>query len=125
MSGGKIEKHIFLLELSTGGREDKVNFSYMISNVIARYDDYHNREDSGYPKHIRNWRGVPDNIDGVITWTDGKLCTCFKEGNFYLILIEIGLTYFFKDGRYWRFNDYMVITERELPRESSRTWLGC
>ena len=34
LSGGKIEKHIFLLELSTGGREDKMNFIYMISNVL-------------------------------------------------------------------------------------------
>ena len=41
------------------------------------------------------------------------------------LCFEIGLTYFFKDGRYWRFNDYMVITERELPRESSGTWFGC
>ena len=35
------------------------------------------------------------------------------------------MTYFFKDGKYWRFNDYMVITESELPRESAKTWFGC
>ena len=36
-----------------------------------------------------------------------------------------GLTYFFKDGKYWRFNDYMVITESEVPQDSASIWFGC
>ena len=27
--------------------------------------------EAGYPKNMRNWRGVPSYIDGVITWKDG------------------------------------------------------
>jgi len=38
-----------------------------------RYDEYYRRLDSGYPRHIRNWRGVPSDIDAVITWTDGEM----------------------------------------------------
>ena len=71
-----------------------------------RYDDTNQAADQGYPRNIRNWRGVPVDIDGVMTWTDG-------------------LTYFFKDGKFWRFNDYLVITESELPRSSARVWFGC
>jgi len=71
-----------------------------------RYDDYYKTPDEGYPRNIRNWRGVPASIDGVITWTDD-------------------LTYFFKDDNYWRFNDYMVITESEVPRNSRQDWFDC
>ena len=42
-------------------------------NAVIRYDEYYRRLDSGYPRHIRNWRGVPSDIDGVITWTDGAI----------------------------------------------------
>ena len=39
---------------------------------VPRYDDTYRLLDNGYPRHIRSWRGVPDTIDGVITWTDGS-----------------------------------------------------
>ena len=81
--------------------------TYLFSgNTYWRYDDLYKQPDPGYPRDIRNWRGVPSNIDGVITWTDGT-------------------TYFFKDGKFWRFNDYMVITESEVPQNSDRAWFGC
>jgi hypothetical protein len=25
-----------------------------------------------YPRHMKNWRGVPTPLDAVITWKDGK-----------------------------------------------------
>lgn len=28
--------------------------------------------DSGYPKHMEKWRGVPHNIDAATTWKDGR-----------------------------------------------------
>jgi matrix metalloproteinase-14 (membrane-inserted) len=41
-----------------------------------------------YPKEIKNWQGLP---------TTGKLDAALQYSN--------KLTYFFKDGQYWRFND--------------------
>ena len=52
------------------------------------------------------WPGMQRTPDAAFTWTNG-------------------LTYFFKDGKFWRFNDYLVITESELPRSSARVWFGC
>ena len=49
-----------------------------------------------YPKPISNWDGIPNNIDSALKYSNGY-------------------TYFFKDGRYWRFDDtkfkvHMLIT---------------
>jgi matrix metalloproteinase-14 (membrane-inserted) len=40
----------------------------------------------GYPKPISNWEGIPNNVDDALQYSNG-------------------FTYFFKDGKYWRFND--------------------
>ena len=92
--------------------------------MLFRYDEYCRRLDSGYPRHIRNWRGVPSDIDGVITWTDGAIHQ-YTESRLPMQDAISGLTYFFKDGKYWRFNDYMVITESEVPQDSASIWFGC
>ena len=102
--GGKTRKLISLPEINIGG--DKRTVAVPVSLLCPRYDENYRMPDPGYPRNIRNWRGVPSAIDGVMTWTDG-------------------LTYFFKDGKFWRFNDYLVITENELPRSSARVWFGC
>ena len=52
-----------------------------------------------------------------------QLISSFSRSLKYFVLL--GLTYFFKDGNYWRFNDYMVITESEVPQDSASTWFGC
>ena len=39
-----------------------------------------------YPKPVSNWEGIPNNIDDALQYTNGY-------------------TYFFKNGRYWRFDD--------------------
>lgn len=39
-----------------------------------------------YPKPIKNWIGLPNNLDAAFKW-------------------ENGLTYFFKGTQYYRFND--------------------
>ena len=39
-----------------------------------------------YPKPVENWEGIPGNIDDALQYKNGY-------------------TYFFKQGRYWRFDD--------------------
>ena len=38
---------------------------------MCRYDEKNQRVEEGYPRHIKNWRGVPGHMDGVLTWRDG------------------------------------------------------
>lgn len=42
--------------------------------------------DSGYPKPLSAWNGLPETIDTALQWTNGR-------------------TYFFKDNDYYRYND--------------------
>ncbi len=39
-----------------------------------------------YPKSVSNWEGIPNNIDDALKYSNGY-------------------TYFFKGGKYWRFDD--------------------
>ena len=77
--------------------------------------------DEGYPQDMRNWRGVPTHIDGAITWKDGKTKRKFN----LLFVIFSGITYFFKNGHFWRFDDYMVITATEIPLKIAPHWFDC
>ena len=38
-----------------------------------RYDVGKKRLDPGYPKHIRLWRGIPNNIDAAFRWRNNAL----------------------------------------------------
>lgn len=81
--------------------------TYMFSgDQYWRYDERRRSLEAGYPRNIKNWRGVPGALDGVLTWRDG-------------------LTYFFKGGKYWRFDDDMVITDSEFSLPMAKYWAGC
>ncbi|XP_044266390.1 matrix metalloproteinase-16-like [Tribolium madens] len=65
--------------------------------------------DSTYPKPISNWKGVPNNLDAALKWTNGY-------------------TYFFKDDTYYRFNDTAFAVDKDnpaFPRGIAYWWLGC
>ena len=87
-----------------------------------RYDEEVQGIEEGYPQDMRNWRGVPSHIDGAITWNDGRNITqkCLNIFGF-----PSGVTYFFKNDKFWRFDDHMVITESELPMETAAHWFQC
>ena len=40
---------------------------------LYRYDEGRGAIEAGYPRDMRNWRGVPLHIDGAITWRDGTM----------------------------------------------------
>ena len=42
-------------------------------HVLFRYDDKLARMDEDYPRDMSNWRGVPTDLDGAITWKNGEV----------------------------------------------------
>ncbi|KNC27318.1 hypothetical protein FF38_08964 [Lucilia cuprina] len=85
----------------------KNNRTYIFADTIFwRYNDELQAMDTGYPKTMQRWPGIPDNIDAAATLPNGK-------------------TYFFKDNRYWLYNNLRVQPERGYPRRASTAWLSC
>ncbi|KAJ1126074.1 hypothetical protein NDU88_004487 [Pleurodeles waltl] len=71
-----------------------------------RFDEQTGRMDSGYPRMVNLWNGIPADIDDIISWNDGD-------------------TYFFKGTRYWKFVKGNVESESDFPRSVPRDWLYC
>lgn len=74
-------------------------------DMFWRYNETTKLIDEGYPKHMGRWRGVPYNLDAATTWK--------------------GITYFFRDKLYWKFDNNWIITTDESPLPSPQRWLGC
>ena len=65
----------------------------------------------GYPRSVKsNWLGVPTPVSAALTWTNGK-------------------TFFFRNGKYWRFDDDKYEIDRKAsipyPRTIGKWWFGC
>uniref|UniRef100_A0ACB8EWG2 Uncharacterized protein n=2 Tax=Sphaerodactylus townsendi TaxID=933632 RepID=A0ACB8EWG2_9SAUR len=75
-------------------------------NQYWRYDDQLGRVESGYPKSVSLWEGVPTDLDDVTRWNDGK-------------------TYFFKGTQYWGFSGGNVQSDAGYPRSASQDWMYC
>ena len=63
--------------------------------------------ESGYPQDIARWRGVPRNVDAVMT------------------SVFDGVTYFFRGEKFWTFDDYYVSAEDNSPRKINEFWAFC
>lgn len=49
------------------------NKTYLFGqNTFWRFDEATNTLDSGYPKSMTRWRGIPHDIDAAINWIDGN-----------------------------------------------------
>eukprot|EP00092_Neocalanus_flemingeri_P005686 GFUD01006125.1.p1 GENE.GFUD01006125.1~~GFUD01006125.1.p1 ORF type:complete len:537 (+),score=132.98 GFUD01006125.1:388-1998(+) len=63
-----------------------------------------------YPRPIKNWEGIPNNVDSALQYSNGK-------------------TYFFKNGKYYRFDDRKLTVDDDAdpayPRETGLWWFGC
>ncbi|XP_076034387.1 matrix metalloproteinase-17-like isoform X2 [Oratosquilla oratoria] len=75
-------------------------------NLYWRYNETTQRMDDYYPRDISRWNGVPSEIDGAFTWTDGT-------------------THFFKGKNYWQFDNARVRPMEGYPQEATRYWTGC
>lgn len=82
---------------------------FMKGEQYWRYNPTLRMADSGYPKPISVWKGLPKSLDAAFNWNDR--------------------TYFFKNGYYWRLDDEKVEVAQSLkmpyPRRADEWWLGC
>ena len=66
--------------------------------------------DDSYPRQIKSWEGIPNFLDSALQYSNGK-------------------TYFFKKGKYYRFDDKKLAlddsADPEYPRETGLWWFGC
>ncbi|XP_053550621.1 matrix metalloproteinase-25 [Bombina bombina] len=76
------------------------------NNQFWRLDEKTGRPDSGYPKNGELWKGVPPNVDDVISWTNDT-------------------TYFFKASQYWKFRKGSFDAEPGYPRSTALNWMYC
>ncbi|XP_054850757.1 matrix metalloproteinase-25 [Eublepharis macularius] len=79
---------------------------FLEKNQYWRYDDQLGTVESGYPKSVSLWEGVPSDLDDVTRWNDGN-------------------TYFFKGTQYWEFSGGNVQSDAGYPRSTSRDWMYC
>ncbi|XP_073505133.1 matrix metalloproteinase-25 [Phyllobates terribilis] len=75
-------------------------------NRYWRFDEHYRKMDPGYPRDSNLWLGLPNDVDDVISWTDGH-------------------TYFFKGAEYWKFQDGNVEAEPGYPRSIAMNWMYC
>lgn len=86
------------------GRNQK---TYMFKgNQYWRYNERYSQLDSGYPRDIGIWKGVPGNLDAAMKWKNGK-------------------TYFFKGREYYKLDDYSISAEADYPKSIALKWMRC
>jgi hypothetical protein len=82
---------------------------FIYDNMYWRYDFNMGMIEPGYPKKLSIWRGLPSRITDAFLWANG-------------------ITYFFSDEKYYRFNDLSFKVEEaspSYPRLNIDYWFGC
>lgn len=82
---------------------------FIKGNKYWRYDLNKMEVERGYPKSLGVWRGLPERITDALQWANG-------------------VTYFFSNERYYRFNDLAFKVEDAMPpypRLNVDAWFGC
>lgn len=76
-------------------------------NRYWRFNENSHSVDTGYPKPISIWTGIPDAPKGAFLSSD------------------TAYTYFYKDTRYWKFDNQRLKTEPGYPKSILRDFMGC
>ena len=75
-----------------------------------RYDRTRGKIDEGYPRDIKVWERIPNDIDAAFQWKNGR-------------------SYFFKGDKYYAFDDNRVKvledSRNPYPRDVATYWMGC
>ncbi|KAL1140620.1 hypothetical protein AAG570_000550 [Ranatra chinensis] len=71
-----------------------------------RYNETSKKMDDGFPMPISDFKGIPEDLDTALTWTDG-------------------VSYFFKGDNYWALDNAMVSAQDGYPKPASAYWLDC
>ena len=82
---------------------------FIEGNRYWRYDYVSGKVEPGYPKRLSIWRGLPSRITDAFMWING-------------------MTYFFNEDTYYRFNDMSFKVEEAIPvypRFNTDYWFGC
>lgn len=83
---------------------------FVEKNRYWRYDFDLGSVEAGYPKRLSIWRGLPPRISEAFLWVNG-------------------ITYFFDNEKYYRFNDLAFRVEEDAvpryPRLNKDYWFGC
>ncbi|XP_039227561.1 matrix metalloproteinase-2 isoform X2 [Drosophila yakuba] len=83
------------------------NRTYLTSGTMYwRIDDYTGQVELDYPRDMSIWSGVGYHIDAAFQYSDGK-------------------TYFFKNLRYWEFNDDRMKVAHPTAKLSAPKWMQC
>ncbi|KAJ8259656.1 hypothetical protein GJAV_G00171950 [Gymnothorax javanicus] len=72
-----------------------------------RYNEEKRAVDTGYPKPITVWKGIPESPQGAFVSREG----------FY--------TYFYKGKDYWKFDNQKLNVEPGYPKSILKDWMGC
>ena len=98
-----------------GGRSDthRNNKLYFFKGShYWRWDIELDELDSGYPKTIRDlWPGLPDNLDMAVY-------SGFSDSH------RANKLYFFKDDKYWRWDNKADRLDENYPRSVAKNWPG-
>uniref|UniRef100_UPI00398F4A73 matrix metalloproteinase-17-like n=1 Tax=Pristiophorus japonicus TaxID=55135 RepID=UPI00398F4A73 len=71
-----------------------------------RYDEQQRKMDTGYPKKVSLWKGIPPDLDDIMGWNDGA-------------------TYFFKGRGYWKMKGGEIEVETTDSSSTHRDWMHC
>ncbi|KAG7157008.1 matrix metalloproteinase-17-like [Homarus americanus] len=79
---------------------------FFSKNWYFRYNDTARQMDSGYPKDISKWNGLPGDLDDAFTWTDGQ-------------------SYFLRGYQFWKFDNVKIKPAAGYPKEAPQYWAQC
>lgn len=82
---------------------------FVAGNKYWRFNFQAGSVENGYPKNLSIWSGLSGKVTDAFLWTNG-------------------VTYFFSDENYFRFNDRQFQVEKTLsiyPRPNMNAWFDC